>query len=224
MNIIKTTILTLCIYCPAFATPILSENFNDISTLAGSGWVLINNSSPLGTTDWFQGLPGVFPAQSGAVDYYIAANFLNADAGGNISNWLISPQMVLNNGDTISFYTRSNGLFEDRLEVRLSAGGASAGGTAASVGDFTTLLTTVNPLLSGSYPSDWTLVTVTVSGLGGPAVSRVALRYALEDSNVNGDYIGVDTFLAESSVPEPGSLILMSFGLAALGVYRRRVR
>lgn len=32
-----------------------SESFNDITTLAGSGWLLQNNSSPIGSLGWFQG-------------------------------------------------------------------------------------------------------------------------------------------------------------------------
>ncbi len=44
-------------------TPTLSEGFDNINTLVPAGWALINNSQPLGTTDWFQGdryqfLPG----------------------------------------------------------------------------------------------------------------------------------------------------------------------
>jgi hypothetical protein len=33
------------------------ESFNDITTLPGAGWVLSNNSTPVGTTSWFQGIP-----------------------------------------------------------------------------------------------------------------------------------------------------------------------
>ena len=70
----------------ANAVPILSENFDDISTLAASGWLFVNNSTPGGSTSWFQGNDGVFASQAGAADSYIAANYLNAGAGGNISN------------------------------------------------------------------------------------------------------------------------------------------
>ena len=88
---------------------------------------IINNSAPVGTTDWFQGNPGVFSAQSGAANSYVAANFEAADFGGNISDWLISPELTFHNTDTISFWARteSGSAFPDRLELRLSLSGAS---------------------------------------------------------------------------------------------------
>ena len=123
---------------------LLNEPFDDITTLPGSGWVEINNSTTGGTTGWFQGNTGVFASQAGATDSYIAANFNNAGFGGNISNWLLLPVLTLNNGDILSFYTRTETgpVPGDNLEVRLSTNGASTnvGATTSSVGDFTTLL------------------------------------------------------------------------------------
>src|SRR5689334_4117076 len=130
----------------ANAAPLLTEGFDNISTLGASGWALVNNSTPGGfQPTWFQGNGGIFPAQSGAANSYIASNFGAAGAGGNISNWLISPELFLNGGAELTFWTRSDGgSFPDRLEVRWSASGASTdvGGTDSSVGDFTTLLLT----------------------------------------------------------------------------------
>src|SRR5215831_10026318 len=163
------------------AATLLSEGFDDITTLAGNGWALINNSSPAGTTGWFQGVPAVFPSQSGAPNSYIAANFNNAAFGGDISNWLITPMLLLDNGLTLTFFTRTepDPPAADRLEVRESTNGASTnvGGTAASVGDFTTLLLTINPTLTvAGYSLTWTQFTVTLSGLGGPTNGRLAFR------------------------------------------------
>jgi hypothetical protein len=215
------------------AATLLQENFNDITALPGSGWVLTNNSSPLGTTGWFQGNDGIFTAQAGAANAYIAANYNNAAVGGNISNWLISPVLTLANGDTIAFYTRAEtgATFADRLELRLSTSGASTdvGATDASVGDFGTLLLTVNPALllpgGGGYPETWTLFSATVGGLGGPTSSRFAFRYAVPDSGTHGDYIGIDTVSvteAMASVPEPATLGLFGLGLASLARRHRR--
>ena len=97
----------------------LTEGFNDVSSLPG--WAMINNSSPAGSTGWFQGT-GAFPAQAGPADSYVAANFNDADFGGDISNWLITPEEALTNGTTLTFYTRTvpDSGFADRLEVRLS--------------------------------------------------------------------------------------------------------
>jgi hypothetical protein len=185
----------------AQSATVLSENFDNISSLPGAGWALINNSSPIGTTGWFQGNAGVFSAQGGAADAYIAANFNNADFGGNISNWLLTPMLNLNNVDTISFYTRTEtgAPYADRLELRLSLNGASTdvGATDSSVGDFSALLLTINPALSaGGYPETWNQVTAGLSGLPGPTFGRFAFRYFLPDTSINGDYIGIDTVSA----------------------------
>lgn len=178
-----------------------SEGFDDITNLPGNGWVQTNNSDPLGTTSWFQGNDGVFPAQSGAATSYIAANFQNAAGVGTVSNWLLTPEINLENNATLTFYTRStdSGTFPDRLEVRMSTAGSSSdvGSTSTSVGDFTNLLLEINPTLTpGGYPNTWTEFTVTVSGLGAPTTGRLAFRYFVTNSGPsgsNGDYIGIDT-------------------------------
>jgi hypothetical protein len=211
----------------ASASPILTQNFDSLGGLGG--WFVGNLSSPFGTTGWFQGNPGVFAAQSGAASSYIASNFEAAAFGGDISNWLVSPQLTFTNGTTISFYTRTEAgsAFPDRLELRLSLNGSSTnvGGTATSVGDFSTLLVTVNPTLAlGGYPENWFLIQGTVSGLGGPTSGRFALRYNVTDTSVNGDYIGIDTLVVDDGrvVPEPGTLGLVATGILALARGRRR--
>ena len=121
----------------------LTEVFNNITTLVPGGWVMQNNSSPVGTTGWFQGNSAVFPAQSGAANSYIGANFNNTTGTNTISNWLLTPPVTLQNGGVLTFWTRtvSSPSFPDRLQVRMSTNGTSqdVGATATSVGDFTTL-------------------------------------------------------------------------------------
>src|SRR5690606_34896138 len=105
-----------------------TENFDDINLLSGSGWFLVNNSSPLGTTSWFQGNNGTFDSFNGAANSYIAANFNNTSGTGIISTWLLTPNRTFRNGDVLTFYTRKaeGGTdYPDRLEVRLSTNGAS---------------------------------------------------------------------------------------------------
>jgi hypothetical protein len=207
---------------------LLSENFDNIATLPGTGWALVNNSSPVGSTGWFQGNPGVFAAQAGGADSYVAANFNNAAFGGNISNWLLSPELNLSNGAIITFYTRTEAgaPFPDQLELRLSLNGASTnvGSSDTSVGDFTTLLLTINPALSvGGYPEDWTVVTASVSGLSGTS-GRFAFRYFVTDTDTNADYIGIDTVSVNTaSVPEPSTLLLLGAGIISLAGLRRRI-
>lgn len=208
------------------AAPILSEGFDDITTLAGGGWVAINNSAPAGTTGWFQGNTGVFDAQSGPAGSYIAANFLNAAPGGDISNWLLSPVMILDQYTRVSFHTRTQdpAVFADSLELRISTNGSSTdvGATAASVGDFSTLILSVNPMLNpAGYPNSWTQFTATLSSLGSPVSGRIAIRYVVPDTDNNGDYIGIDTF-SVASVPEPATIGLLALGLCSLVLRRAR--
>jgi hypothetical protein len=184
------------------AQPIV-ENFDNISTLPSSGWFMRNNSAPVGTTGWFQGSTSIFPAHTGAPASYIAANFNNTTGTNTISNWLLAPNRTLISGDVIKFWTRtpSGSAFPDRLEVRLSANGASTdvGTTATSVGDFTTLLLSINANLEvGGYPGSWTEFTIILSGLPAGGVNgRIAFRYFVTGGGPTGDnsnYIGIDSF------------------------------
>jgi len=187
---------------PEGCTPIV-EGFTSIAGLPAAGWSVQNLSSPLGTTSWLQPTAtSPFTAHEGATTSYAAANFQNGGGLATISNWLISPQIDLANGQQMSFWTRTTTpgaeLFPDRLQVRLSTAGASTtvGPGATGLGDFTTLLLDINPTYSTDYPSIWTQFTVTVAGLGAPTSGRFAFRYFVENSGpsgLQGDFIGVDT-------------------------------
>ncbi|MBX3283412.1 MAG: VCBS repeat-containing protein [Acidobacteria bacterium] len=179
----------------------ITEDFADITTLPGAGWVQTNHSAPVGTTQWFQGNSTVFPSQAGGVTAYIGANFNSTGGSGTISNWLFVPNRTLNNGDVFKFWTRTTtgNPFPDRMQVRLSTNGASTniGTTATDVGDFSTLLLDINPTLTNAYPDVWTEFTITISGLAGPTSGRLAFRYFVTDggpSGNNSNYIGIDTF------------------------------
>ncbi len=119
-----------------------TEAFNDINTLVSGGWVMSNASVGVGSTGWFQGNPptagGPFDAQSGAANAYIGANYNNTGSVGTISNWLLTPNRTIRNGDVLTFYTRkpSPDTYADRLEVRLSTNGASTNvGSGTGVGE-----------------------------------------------------------------------------------------
>ncbi len=186
-----------------------SQSFDSIQAAINQGWVLKNNSRPLGTTSWFQGVyaafPGGFNSYTGAD--YIAANYQNAAAppvGGEstISNWLISPARPIKNGDVISFYTRSfsnPATYPDRLELRLNTNGSTeVGNDSATVGDFTKLVLTINPNVNPtSYPAVWTQYSYTIDGLVTPKSSaRFAFRYykplRRNAAGGYGGYIGID--------------------------------
>ncbi|MFO0839144.1 MAG: choice-of-anchor J domain-containing protein [Phycisphaerae bacterium] len=202
-----------------------SEGFEPLAPL--TDWFVDNNSSPIGAASWFQGNSSVFPAQAGTATSYIGCNYQSTTGANIISNWLIMPNVTLNNGDTFSFYTRtvSSVAFPDRLQLRLSGNGGSTnvGTLNTDVGDFTTLLLDINSgyTLTG-YPNTWTQFSVTLSGLGGPTSGRLAFRYFVEDGGPlgnNSDYIGIDT-VAYTAIPEPATLGLLAIG--ALGLIRRR--
>lgn len=151
------------------------------------------------TESRFQGNDTVFSAYSGAATAYIADNF-NATTGGTISDWLMTPEVTIQNGDTISFWTRTatGSTYPDRLELRMSLNGASTncGSLPTDVGDFTNLLIEVNPTLAvGGYPETWTQFSATVSGVASATNGRFALRYFVTDAGpvgTNSSYIGVD--------------------------------
>ena len=181
----------------------LAEDFDDITTLPAAGWAQINHSTPIGTNGWFQGNSAVFPAQSGSPTNYIGADSHNTTGIGTISNWLLTPPVTLQNGATMTFYTRTVDApaFPDRLQVRMSTNGLSTnvGATATDVGDFTVLMLDINPTYTTSgYPNVWMQFTVTVSGVASPTTGRLAFRYFVENGGpggVNSDYIGIDTFV-----------------------------
>jgi len=211
----------------------LQQDFDNISGLTSQGWTITNNSVPPSASSWFQGNTGVFTSQTGSASSYIGANYLNTTPGGNISDWLILPALLLRNGDILTFYTRTeaNSTYADNLEVRLSSNGTSAnvGSTSSSVGDFTNLLMTINPaLIAAAYPDSWTQETVTVSGLGDtPVDARLAFRYAVTDTMTHGDYIGIDSLtvsVQDAAAPEPSTIALLLIGLGSLGRWGRRFR
>lgn len=174
-----------------------------------------------GLTSWFEGNDSVFGPNS--TPNYLAANFNNSTGSNNISNYLMSPVRTFNNGDTISFFTRTvtSVSFPDRLRLRLSTNGAST-----ATGDFGTILLTVNPNLTTSgYPTAWQQFSATITGLSGATSGRFAFHYDVDGtagpSGSNSDYIGIDT-IRYTAVPEPATMAALGLGVAALLRRRRK--
>lgn len=185
-----------------------------------TGWAVQNRSVPIGTIpNWAQGTVAAagYPAFSGAPNSFVYSDYQVAAQTGapnTISNWLFTPSIGVKNGDILTFRTRQPGGtdYPDRLEVRLSSNGTSTnvGATATSVGDFTTLLLTINPtLVTGVYPKVWTQFTVTISGLAAPVTGRLAFRVFTPDngSGANQNQVGLD------------DVVFTSTGAIAQGVY-----
>lgn len=183
---------------------IIDEEFVDITTLPGDGWLLINNSEPLGVTSWFQGSTAVFPAHNGLPTEYIGANYNNCGTGTPeiISNWLVSPEIDLDAVGVFAFFTRTaaGSSWPDRMQVRISNAGSDVGTSSTDVGDFTTMLDDINGGYTlGGYPEEWTEFSYDNLGVGG--TGHLALRYFVEGAGpagVNSNFIGVDSFTVDS--------------------------
>jgi hypothetical protein len=222
----------------AFAAS-LTENFD---VWPATGWV-VKNTSEAPNEDWSLGNPGAsrsFSAHQGAANSYAAssfnATFGTTDSIGDISNWLITPAMVFNNGDTLSFWTRApsnfddSGPFPDAMQLRFSLGsGTDVGSGLGSVGTFTQQLLFINPQLVAppndeAYPITWTQYAYTFSGLAGPTEGRLAFRHVVPQGgpgSVDSDYIGIDT-VQVTAVPEPSAYAMAAIGLIMLGAWSRR--
>jgi MYXO-CTERM domain-containing protein len=186
--------------------------------LPSGNWFAYNNSSPIGASGVFTS--SLFVPHGGAL--HAAMNFQNGSGLATLDTYFETPVVTLNNGDTLSFWTRTtDGTFPDRLIIKLSTSGAAT--TPAS---FTTTMLTINPTLAGgtAYPNVWTQFTVTVSGLGGPTSGRFAFNYNVTGggpSGANSDFIGIDD-VQYTAVPAPGAFALL--GLAGVFGARRRRR
>lgn len=168
------------------------------------GWASAKRSTIEGSSGMFPGLDqtkGYFDAQAGAPDSYLAMNYNNAQLASTdtTSHWLMTPVVDFNDGDRFSFWTRTieASQFPDRLVVRMSLAGDSTdvGDTALTVGDFSIMLEDVNPMnLVGGYPEEWTKFDFELTGFEPGASGRIALQYFNTNMDINGSYIGIDSF------------------------------
>jgi hypothetical protein len=189
-----------------------TQSFENIDSAAAQGWKFKNLSDDA-NGGWM-----VAPETGNGIAAFDGSNLLYSDytaSGANlsthpdavISNWAISPKLLLQNGDKISFYTVSHGSigygasgsYGDRLQLRLNVfnGSDSIGTTAADIGNFTRPLVDVNPLYKvtgpGDYPTTWTKYEATISGLNQPDSGRFALRYFVQlNGGSNGDELAID--------------------------------
>ncbi|MFN3304426.1 MAG: choice-of-anchor J domain-containing protein [Roseateles sp.] len=219
----KTSIAGLCLATLGLvggsaqaAATLISEGFDNLGTLGGSGWLAGNFSTPVGSTGWFQGNAGPFAAHSGPANSYIAANFNNGVSGGSISNWLVTPVFSTTSNGFLSFFTRTDellGLFGDSLEVRFNATGST------NLADFVTVLTVNGNQDVDGYPDGWTEFSTSWAGTGGATQGRYAFVYRVDNAD-NANFIGIDTVTV--ALPEPASMALVLGALGGLGFASRR--
>lgn len=184
----------------AVSTIIFEDLFNvDNSQTAveARGWKVINNDGG-GTTTTFTGNTTVFSAFEGPASGYLAENYQGANVS-LIDQWLITPVVNVNAGDTLSFWYRStdlgtSGPWPDSIYVRLSNGGNT-------IPDFTT------EVAHNRVPNAvWTKFTYVFTTSG---TKRVAIQYYIVDGGTNGtasDYWGLDIFRISVGIPVPVEL------------------
>jgi len=201
----------LALAASAQAGPLVDESFDDVTTLAGKGWVLTNDSIPTGTTAWFQGdvsaAGDVFYGDGSSGGGYIAANYNNAATGGFVNNFLITPIFSTETAGTVSFLAKADVVdpYYDLIRIGFSSGSSSPFNFSLS------------PAITLS--GDWVQYTFSYAAAGIGSVARFAIDYTGWANNAN--YIGVDSFTV-TPVPEPSSWALLGLGLACMVVYSRR--
>jgi len=201
------------------------EEFDTAQSAYNRGWRFINRSELVGRTNWqnpttLTGIP--FISYSGTGNGYLWADYQSTSgAAVTISNWAVSPELIMQNGDKIIFYTRTELLFfnndstdfVNRMQVRLNKTTSLNCGDGIDPGDFTVPLLDINPFYyeflksafnnpanplyqqaRQAYPHVWTRFEATVVGLNGPTKGRFAFRYFTEEAGNNGrgSSIGVD--------------------------------
>jgi hypothetical protein len=208
LGVLATGLMTSCqdkdenITEEPVADQTFSEEFDNLAAAEGRGWIFANKSDEVPTgieKGWIT--TGAVPPQSGSG--FLLSTY-EASEGDVINAWAVSPEITVQNGDKVSFYTFSINdyvdpldIYPDRLQLRLTTkpGDDMLSDDPTSVGAFTINLVDVNPLLIGSeagYPSRWTKFEATISGLNKPVKGRVAFRYFVSDLAANGYGIGID--------------------------------
>lgn len=203
------------------------EEFDTVQNAYNKGWRFINRSEAIGRTNWQNptGLTGIpFISYSGTGNGYLWVDYQSTSAAAaTISNWAVSPEIIMQTGDKIVFYTRCELLeysatvttdFVNRMQVRMNKTTSLNCGDGVDPGDFTVPLLDINPFYNEfilesfndpldpryleakqAYPHVWTRFEATVSGLNEPTKGRFAFRYFTElaGNNGRGSSIGVDS-------------------------------
>lgn len=193
---------------PPVADQSFVEEFDNTLTAYNKGWRYVNRSEPIGPQGWIQG--AAFPSYSSVVtssghveQNYNACAGTTPEGGGVISNWLVSPPVIMQNGDKIIFYSRcSNPSFQDRLQVRMNKNNTSVDcGRGLDPGFFDVTLLDVNPFYAATgpnaFPNNWTRFEATVYGLQKPVQGRFGIRAFVEGggpgATEKGSDIGIDS-------------------------------
>lgn len=200
------------------------QEFDTIAAARNQGWLFINRSSPIGSSTWRQGPAGSAYSSKATSNGCIVSDYNSSSNTspyvGTISNWAISPSIILQNDDKIIFYSRTetNGaVWADRLQVRINPiDDNPEPGQGIDPGVFTRSLVDINPAnatndflnLNGfpngiykydpvsAFPETWTRFEAKVTGLNQPTRSRFAFRHFVP----NGGPMGIGDIVFLDSV------------------------
>lgn len=205
----------LAVAAAAQADPVLlSEGFdyaNPVTSLTSNGWILANQSAPIGSTGWAQGDVAQFAAQTAGAVWgdaaYLSTDYNNAAPGGKLDNWLITPTFSTELAGTVSFWAKAviTDPYFDKIRVGFSSG-------SGDPMDFS-----LTPAIT--VTGDWVQYTLSYAAGGAGSFARFAIDYVGWADNAN--YIGIDT-LTVTAVPEPSTWAMFALGLGALAYYGRR--
>lgn len=105
-----------------------------------------------------------------------------------INNWLVSPEIIMQDGDKISFYTYSKGVASLQLWVN-ETNTLNVGDNPDNTGDFSSKLVDINPGYKDvttdpvkAYPQDWTRFEGVIKGLKNPVRGRFAFRHFIKNA------------------------------------------
>jgi len=215
-------------YSFGFDTALTTAGYQTTNQSTAATTALWNKASftlPLAGPIFGSGNINTIPVgQAGGNNSFAIVNFNSTTGANDISNWLISPDITVENGDVVSFYARkgTDGTqdYADRLELRMSTASPTVlpTGGPTGLGSFTVLGTSVNPTLVGGFvfPKVWTQYTYTVSGLTGPTVVKFAFRYFVTNGGpqgANSDIIGIDTFSVDRATASTSDFFAKNFSV-----------
>jgi Secretion system C-terminal sorting domain/CARDB len=174
---------------------------NSISGLESRGWTVTNGDGAGLHPAWFQGnlYNDEFNAYEGDVNAYVASDWEGTNSNDIVDHWLISPELSVSAGDTLSFWIRSGSAsFLDTLYIYISEDG--------TIGSLN---------LEYFYPvpkTEWVRSTWVFNNAG---TILFAFRYYVFDSSTNGWYIGIDDVkITSPSVSSGADLIAQSLAVS----------
>jgi hypothetical protein len=170
-----------------------SEGCDDPSGMISRGWKLINKSFPLGSGIWQSGGDATAPffnpfSSNGSLAGFVGVGVnstktpVAADASPNallaptapqgfINNFIVSPELIMKNGDKIVFYTRAQMIggatatdstdWANRLQVRINRSGSSL--NVGDIKDYWTWLNTTTDVEAGDNPGDFDIVLLDIN-------------------------------------------------------------